>query len=209
MRRLCANADSSRPDPEPPSSAAWEGRLPSNISGAACANTGPVATGSVGTEAGRNGKGIDVPAPEEAAPGGASTPTEGLTTRRASSSWLTRTLRLAAPPPWGHEATKRGGLLDGQGVGAEDPRPIPNHPQCGRARRAGRRTSFGDSPRRDLDLGVELGSVDGSSSAHSSFANPGQSFASTRTGRFAPKPRPELSDAASRAGHRVLLHQGW
>lgn len=52
-----------------------------DISGAACANTGPVATGSVGTEAGRTGQAIGVPTPGEAAPGGAVTPTEGLTTR--------------------------------------------------------------------------------------------------------------------------------
>jgi hypothetical protein len=37
--------------------------LPSNISGAACANTGPVATGSVGTEADRSGNGSGLPAP--------------------------------------------------------------------------------------------------------------------------------------------------
>lgn len=52
---------------------------PGNISGAACWNTGPVATGSVGTEAGHAGQAIDVPTPGEAAPGGADTPAEGLT----------------------------------------------------------------------------------------------------------------------------------
>lgn len=47
--------------------------------GPRAANTGPVATGSVGTEAGRTGQAIDVPTPGEAAPGGADTPAEGLT----------------------------------------------------------------------------------------------------------------------------------
>lgn len=42
-------------------------------------NTGPVATGSVGTEAGHAGQAIDAPTPGEAAPGGAQTPAGDLT----------------------------------------------------------------------------------------------------------------------------------
>lgn len=69
---------------------------PAHISGAACANTSPVATGSVGTEAGRTGQAIDAATPETAAPGGGQTPAGSLTTRRASSSWLRRTLGIVA-----------------------------------------------------------------------------------------------------------------
>jgi hypothetical protein len=53
---------------------------PSNISGAACCEHRPRGDGSRGTRPAATGQAIDAPTPK-AAPGGAQTPTEGLTTR--------------------------------------------------------------------------------------------------------------------------------
>ncbi|MGB7587299.1 MAG: helicase HerA-like domain-containing protein [Solirubrobacterales bacterium] len=80
-----------------PSSAGFEGKMFSHISGAARVESPAPWRPAQENQADRSGNGSSLPA-SEAAPGGAPTPTEGLTTRRDSSSWLTRTLRAPSRP---------------------------------------------------------------------------------------------------------------